>query len=346
MPSCLVGLGSNLGDRSAQLNRAVQQLGRVPGIEVRSVSSWHETEPVGGPPGQGEFLNGALLAESSRSPSDLLQTMLAIERQLGRAPHARWNARLIDLDLLLYGDEVLSTDSLTVPHPWMAIRRFVLEPCCEIAPTMVHPTIGWSVRRLLGHISRAEPYIAVTGVPGTGKSTLIRHVLSQVSGRLMDGTPPPELAVKPNANSAGSVWDTEIEFVRYRAKLVDRCVWPVPSMLAISDFWFRQSLAYGQLWLSESQQEDLSGIVSRQSAHEQPQKLLVLLEAPRPWLDSRIVDSGEQKQGDLSAEQRVQLQHYLRAQVDRPGHGPVLRLDARDMQRATSDVVTAVAAMT
>lgn len=345
MSSGLIGLGSNLGDRSAQLHGAVAALRRVSGIEVRAVSPWHETEPVGGPAGQGQFLNGAVLVESSLSPGDLLQAMLAIECQLGRTPHARWDARLIDLDLLLYEDQVLSTDSLQVPHPWLPIRRFVLGPCCQIAPTMVHPTIGWTIRQLLDHLSLSAPYIAITGLPGAGKSELAQRVLSHVAGRMIEGTPPGQLAAQPDTNSPGNAWDTEIEFLRYRAKLVDRRVWTKPSALAVSDFWFRQSLAYGQLWLSESQLEALSGIVSRDIENVQSPRLLVFLEAAPRWLRSRETTAERPMQRALSAGELVRLQRSLQAEVDRPGRGPVLRLDAHDMRRATSDVVAAVAAM-
>ena len=131
-----------------------------PQIAVAAVSCWRETAPVGGPPGQPPFLNGALLAETSLAPHDLLAALQQIENDLGRRRAERWGPRTIDLDLLLYDELVLDTPSLTLPHPRMAWRRFVLEPAAEVAGAMLHPTIGWTIARLLEHLNTARPYVA------------------------------------------------------------------------------------------------------------------------------------------------------------------------------------------
>jgi 2-amino-4-hydroxy-6-hydroxymethyldihydropteridine diphosphokinase len=135
----LIGLGSNVGDRLATLTGAITALGRVCGIAVRLVSSFHETEPVGGPPGQGMFLNAVALLETELEPLPLLQDLQEIETRFGRQRTVRWGERTLDLDLLLFDDRRIDTPELCLPHPRMRTRRFVLEPLLEVAPGAIDP---------------------------------------------------------------------------------------------------------------------------------------------------------------------------------------------------------------
>ena len=145
-----VGLGANLGDREGTIRRAVELLGAEPGVEVVAVSSLRETDPVGYAD-QPRFLNGAAAVETELSPRELLDGLLAVERELGRVrgDGPRYGPRAIDLDLLLYGDRVVEEPGLTVPHPRLAERRFVLEPLHELDPGLRLPD-GRAVRDLLG----------------------------------------------------------------------------------------------------------------------------------------------------------------------------------------------------
>ena len=162
MPQALLALGSNLGDRAATLERAIDLLRHTAGIAVLRVSQWHETEPVGGPAGQNRYLNGAALVKTALDPQAFLCELQRIEAELGRIRGERWGPRTIDLDLLLYDALVVDTESLTIPHPRMTERRFVLVPAAEIAPAMLHPVSGCSLRDLLLRLER-EPRI-VTAV--------------------------------------------------------------------------------------------------------------------------------------------------------------------------------------
>jgi 2-amino-4-hydroxy-6-hydroxymethyldihydropteridine diphosphokinase len=149
MPRIFVGLGSNLGDREENLDRALDLLN---GYAPRLVfcSSFYETEPVG-VTDQPKFLNAVAEVRSDNlSPRELLDRLLEIERELGRdrTTEERWGPRTIDLDLLLYGDEVIDEPGLTVPHPRLAERRFVLEPLHELAPELVLPD-GRRIKDLL-----------------------------------------------------------------------------------------------------------------------------------------------------------------------------------------------------
>jgi 2-amino-4-hydroxy-6-hydroxymethyldihydropteridine diphosphokinase len=149
-----IALGSNLGDRKRALEAALHSLAQARGIAVQRVSSFHETEPVGGPPGQGMFLNAAAILETTLNPFDLLRVLQNIEEQLGRVRDVRWDARTLDLDLLFYDDQILNTPELTLPHPALATRPFVLEPLAEIAPEAVDPATGRTIRELLEQLAR------------------------------------------------------------------------------------------------------------------------------------------------------------------------------------------------
>ena len=145
-----IGLGSNLGDREATLREALDRLGAGEGIAVVAVSSFRETDPVG-VLDQPRFLNAAAALETSLAPRELLERLLAVERALGRdrAQEERWGPRTLDLDLLLYGDEEVDEPGLTVPHPRLAERAFVLEPLLELDPGLRLPG-GRALRELAG----------------------------------------------------------------------------------------------------------------------------------------------------------------------------------------------------
>jgi 2-amino-4-hydroxy-6-hydroxymethyldihydropteridine diphosphokinase len=142
-----LSLGSNLGDREQHLREATSRL-RELGI-IKQVSAFYETQPVEVLTEQPWFLNCAVAIETELMPSEFLGRMLAIEQSMGRIRTEPKGPRTIDIDILLFGNDVLDTPELTVPHPAMHQRRFVLEPLAEIAPTLVHPLVKRTVRGLL-----------------------------------------------------------------------------------------------------------------------------------------------------------------------------------------------------
>ena len=146
-----VALGSNLGNRRAHLDYSTSRLGSI--LSNIRVSSYFETDPVDAPGLQPRFLNAAAIGGATVSARDLLDTLLAIERERGRERPVRGAARTLDLDLVLFGDQILNEPGLVVPHPRFRSRRFVLEPLAQIAPDMRDPVTGKTVQELLKLVS-------------------------------------------------------------------------------------------------------------------------------------------------------------------------------------------------
>jgi len=141
-----LSLGANVGDRSAQLREATDRLSKLG--RVLAVSSLYETEPVEFTQ-QPWFLNCAIAIETSKTPQQLMASILRIEEEMGRRRVQKKGPRSIDIDILLFGDMIVESKELTIPHPAMHQRRFVLEPLAEIAPQALHPTFKKTIRELL-----------------------------------------------------------------------------------------------------------------------------------------------------------------------------------------------------
>ncbi len=151
--TALIALGSNLGDSLDTLRKAAQALSKLGTLKARS--SLYETLPVGGPEGQAKFLNAVILLEISEDTRafDLLKRLHVIEALFGRERRIRWDARTLDLDLLVLGDEVVDRVDLVLPHPRMMERAFVLVPLCEIAPEWRHPVTKECACEVLNTVS-------------------------------------------------------------------------------------------------------------------------------------------------------------------------------------------------
>jgi 2-amino-4-hydroxy-6-hydroxymethyldihydropteridine diphosphokinase/dihydroneopterin aldolase/2-amino-4-hydroxy-6-hydroxymethyldihydropteridine diphosphokinase len=148
-----IGIGSNIGDKTANCQTAVECLAEAG--QVISVSSFYYTEPVGYKE-QEDFINAVAILETNRSPVELLAICHVIEDRLGRRRTVRWGPRTVDLDIILYGDLVVNRPDLVIPHPLMAVRKFVLAPLVEIAPEVMHPVLNKTMIQLLRELQNTH----------------------------------------------------------------------------------------------------------------------------------------------------------------------------------------------
>ena len=167
--SVFIGFGSNLGDRVDFCDRAVTLMGLLPNSRLLAVSSLYETEPVddAGAPGEGWFLNGVVQIETNLTPQSLHRVCREVEKALGRDPEHRTGPRTMDLDLLFYRNWVIQDAGLTVPHPRLHLRRFVLEPLVELEPGFLHPVLKQAVSTLLAQLDDPHRVRKLTPQPNT-----------------------------------------------------------------------------------------------------------------------------------------------------------------------------------
>jgi 2-amino-4-hydroxy-6-hydroxymethyldihydropteridine diphosphokinase len=247
----LIGLGSNLGDRRAILDAAIASLASTSGVEVRAVSSYYETAAVGGPPGQGSFLNAVALLDTTQSAFELHGRLRAIEWKAGRVRVVRWGERTLDLDLLLFDELVLEGDGLVLPHPRMAFRRFVLAPAAEIAPELIHPVYQITIAKLLENIDRRPSFLVLIGpfafdffrplvesLPASGlvEDDGSEFSYSYLTDLLHDANFPSILSQK-SAEWRASRWSSEFWGDKW----------------IISDFWFDDLYRQGEFQLDKSE---------------------------------------------------------------------------------------------
>ncbi|MEJ2199433.1 MAG: 2-amino-4-hydroxy-6-hydroxymethyldihydropteridine diphosphokinase [Desulfuromonadaceae bacterium] len=153
MTMAYLALGSNLGDRLATLRGARAALEAHSNIRVTGASSIYETEAVGGPTGQDRYFNAVLQVETGLAPRELLTACHAIEQHFGRRREVHWGPRTLDIDLLFFGEASADGPDLMLPHPHLHLRRFVLAPLLELAPALIHPRLGKSIRELYAHLN-------------------------------------------------------------------------------------------------------------------------------------------------------------------------------------------------
>lgn len=229
--NCLIGLGSNLGERRSILETAVAGLREK--LDVIAVSKWYSYPAVGGPSDQEDFLNGVVVARSSLTAFEVAKLLHRLEREAGRERVVRWSSRTLDCDLLLFGDQQIDTEELQVPHPRMVARRFVLEPANEVASGMVHPQMGWTVAQLYEHLQSAPPYFCVLGSNSDWGHEIARQIATQTGSRLITG----EIAFTGSNLETALKWRTAVNALLPGT---------IPSQGIVSTFWSREP------WLNDA----------------------------------------------------------------------------------------------
>ncbi len=157
MTNVYIGIGSNLGNREENIVNAIARIGKHKGIYLVTRSGLYVTKPIGGPP-QPDYVNCVAELKTEVEPLKLLETFKMIELELGRKPGVRWGPRIIDIDILLYGNRVINEDNLKIPHESMHERIFVLEPLCEISPELIHPVLKKTIFKLLQQFKVCKNY--------------------------------------------------------------------------------------------------------------------------------------------------------------------------------------------
>jgi 2-amino-4-hydroxy-6-hydroxymethyldihydropteridine diphosphokinase len=374
MARCLIGCGSNLGKRREQLDLALDLIRFMPGVELVAVSRYVETRPVGGPPGQGCYLNGACLLETDLEPHDLLGALMAVEHTLERRRDERWGERTVDLDMLLYEDLVLDTPDLTLPHPRMATRRFVLEPSVEIAAELPYPPGACTVRDLLDNISVPHPLIAVVGVPGSGAAEVATAVADATLARLVRAAVPMPLGAgeargdEPDADgqpwlAAAAAWQKPLAVEH----------WQDDPHGTVTDYWLDAIPVVASAWLAPTSLPRFHKEFERIAQAAMPPHVAILLEVSKREVAERLAFRrreagrhsdvfGELPGGaavatdatydiDAHAEALFQLQkrleRKLRCPASRCPRAPkaVITIAADDLAAATEEATAAVEAM-
>ena len=346
MSKCLIGLGSNLDDRQVILANALTALDQAADMHLLRASALHETQPVGGPSDQPNFLNGAALFETTLDALSVLRLLQSVEDQLGRVRKETWGPRTLDLDLLLFNDQVNDSPILTLPHPRMAWRRFVLEPAAEVVAKMVHPTTGWTVGQLLDNLNRTPRYVALVGGIGAGKTRLAHDLSQRKEVKLILESFDSSLLSGFYEHPARHAKRVELEFLRQRIEQL----WPSQiedgtGRWVISDFWFDQSAAFARVWLDAAKRDAFLKKWSRKREKVAQPRLVVFLDPPMDRLFDRLVNRGRPCEQKLQRTRLEQIHRSIAGELAKPEIGPVLRLTGDDPEKDLIELTAALDAM-
>lgn len=252
-----IGLGSNLGDRASTLHAATEAMGSHPAIWMVKSSTFYETLPLG-QADQPAYLNAVIQVKTTLSPAALLAVLLDIEARLGRVRGARWQPRTIDLDVLLYGDRIVATPELTIPHPQMHLRSFVLRGLCELDGGVMHPVLHRSAAELYARLNRRDyvpdackpQLISIAGLIGVGKSTLAMRLADRLGATLVceKYDENPYLAEVYNGHQDVAL-DSELFFLSSSATQLRRDRLK-GGRSYVSDYVFDKARIYASSWLT------------------------------------------------------------------------------------------------
>ncbi len=261
-----IGLGSNLDDRKALIFEALKKLDEAGGVSVASVSSMIETSSLG-EKGQPNYLNVVAATGTTLSAGELLKLLQDIESSLGRIREERWGPRTIDMDLLLYGESIIESSELTIPHSQMHLRSFVLQPICELAADLVHPVLKRSMTELAGRLNgksfaldgNLPQLISIAGIIGVGKTTLAKGLAEALSaGLILEAYDTNPYIAEVYAGKKELALDSQLYFLDSRAGQLNKTTLSA-GQAYVTDYIFDKEMIYAGLTLDQRQLEIYKG---------------------------------------------------------------------------------------
>lgn len=312
-----IGLGSNLGDRKENIDKAVKMLSESKDISSVRLSDIIETEPLG-QADQSMYLNTVAEIKTTLSAKDLLETLMAIEKALGRKRKGKWSARTIDLDLLLFGDEIIESLDLTVPHPQMHLRSFVLNGLSQLNNNVVHPLMKEWPKELAARLNGGDfileadrpQLVCIAGLIGVGKTTLMNKLAERFDcEELMEPYDTNPFMKDVYAGKKDLALDSQLYFLTNRVRQLD------PNRLEkkriyISDYVFDKELIYARRLLNDRQliiYENIYPPMATQVTN--PVLVIYMQDSPKNCLD-RIHERNR------PYEQRIQLKFLKDLKTD------------------------------
>ena len=255
-----IGLGSNLGEREKSIQNAVKMLAEAESIEVVRVSEIIETAPLG-QANQPKYLNAVAETTTTLSAEDFHKKLADVEESLGRKKKEKWASRIIDLDLLLFGADIINHPDLTVPHPQMHLRSFVLKGLCELNQELVHPVINESMNELAARLNGADyvlnpevpQLVSIAGIIGVGKTTLAEKLAKHLGCKLLleayDTNP---FMPDVYAGKKQFALDSQLYFLTSRTEQLNPNIL-ARGQIAVSDYVFDKELIYARRLLDNQQ---------------------------------------------------------------------------------------------
>ena len=265
MATCLISLGANIGHREQAIEQAISSISAFRDVSDCHCSSYFETLAAGGPQDQPRFINAVGRVETRLKPPDLLNKLFNVEKCLGRTRQQIWEPRVLDLDLLLYDHKIQNDPDLILPHPRMILRRFVLEPACEIAADLIHPQTKWSLQQHLNHLNRSAKYICIAGAATAQRIAAVERLRSQVDGQ--------QVAILHNSSGSLALDDQQAAIKTAIAKTKN---------IVIANFCPREILS--------SSPEQLANVEQLEQAIGVP-RLIVLLDNPNDPTCHALLDA-------------------------------------------------------
>ena len=329
-----IGLGSNLGDRRESINKAIKSLSNSTAVEVTDVSSITESEPLASMD-QPPYLNAAAQVKTVLSPQELFKIMVDIEKNLGRVKIGRWSSRTIDLDLLLFNDEIINTPELTIPHRQMHLRSFVLKGMAQLEPDLIHPVLKETVKVLEQRLNGCDFFpdpdraqlICIAGLIGVGKTTLTQILAEKLKcGQILEEYDKNTFLPKVYKGDTDLALDCQLYFLNSRLRQLNPETLTA-GQIAVSDYVFEKELIYAEQFLNTEQlnlYKDFYNSLARKTA--EPVLVIYLRDSSENCLE-KIHSRNRPYEQKIALEMLRQLQKSYDCLFKNWEKTPLIRLD-------------------